>query len=59
MQPSLMRIESNAEGFSSTNRDSYVRNAQYIPMDASKMEVRIHNFLSNQNVFKIDIKETL
>lgn len=59
MQPTLMRIDSNAEGCCSTNRDSYVRNAQYIPMDATKMEVRIHNFLSTQNVFKIDIKETL
>ena len=28
-------------------------------MDASKQEIKIHNFLSSQNVYMVDVKETL
>ena len=36
-----------------------MQNRVYVPMNASEQEIRIHNYLTAQFVFKIDIKETL
>ena len=45
--PSNLRMDS----LGSPSRDGFVRQPVYIPLDASKQEISIHNFLSTQNVF--------
>ena len=47
------------DSLGSPSRDGFVRQPVYIPLDASKQEINIHNFLSTQNVFQVDVKETL
>ena len=56
LAPLKLRVDST--GIASPERE-FCKQPVYIPVGASQQEIRIQNYLSMHNVYRVDIKETL